>query len=430
VRVGRITHVLLAGLLASALLPLACATSFEPASIDEVPFRERAEVQEHGGVRVSAAVPSADEARAIFGTRLYRRGVQPVWIEIQNGLDKELTFLPVGLDPDYFTPIESAFVDLDSLTDRRAIPKSRYFFDRRMGLYVPAGETRHGFVFSTLDEGTKAFNVDIVSGSEPYQFTFFIPVPGLKIDHERVDWEGMLNAEDVVDLKRDALVEALEASPCCTTDKEARAGGDPLNLVVIGDLEDVYFAFMRAGWDETEMVHRGSLWKTIRSFFSGGEYRYSPVSALYVFGRPQDVAFQRARDNIHERNHLRLWLSPMRFEGKPVWIGQISRDVGVRFARRTITTHKIDADVDETREFLVENLAYSQGLEGFAYVRGVGAAPIDEPRANLTGDPYFTDGERVVLWVSARPVAIDDIRYLEWLGPDRLQAGEARLDLK
>ena len=50
---------------------------------------------------------------------------------------------------------------------------------------------------------------------------------------------------------------------------------------------------------------------------------------------------------------------------------------------------------------LVENLAYNQVLEKFAYVGGVGEAPIDTPRGNLTGDPYFTDGQRVVMWVSA-----------------------------
>ena len=36
------------------------------------------------------------------------------------------------------------------------------------------------------------------------------------------------------------------------------------------------------------------------------------MSDLYLFGRPQDLALQKARDNIHQRNHLRLWLSPMR----------------------------------------------------------------------------------------------------------------------
>ncbi len=160
-----------------------------------------------------------------------------------------------------------------------------------------------------------------------------------------------------------------------------------------------------------ETIHRASLWKTATSFLTGGEYRYSPVSALYVFGRPQDVAFQKARDNIHERNHLRLWMTDLRWQGQAVWIGQISRDIGVRFTRRTITTHKIDPDVDETREFLLEDLAYSQALARAGYVEGVGPAPIDAPRANLTGDPYFTDGQRIVLWVSSEPVAISNIEW-------------------
>ena len=159
----------------------------------------------------------------------------------------------------------------------------------------------------------------------------------------------------------------------------------------------------------------------MRSAIGGVEYRYSPVSALYVFDRPQDVAFQRARSNINERNHLRLWMSSMRYEGKPVWLGQISRDIGVRFTKKTITTHKIDPDVDETREFLLENLIYSQALQKFAYVDGVGEAPMDQPRGNLTGDPYFTDGYRIVLWVTSQPVDIADLEVEVWrVPPDRL----------
>jgi hypothetical protein len=73
--------------------------------------------------------------------------------------------------------------------------------------------------------------------------------------------------------------------------------------------------------------------------------------------------------------------------------------------------------VDETREFLLEDLAYSQALAKFAYVDGVGAASIDEPRRNLAGDPYFTDGYRLVLWVTSEPVDIADIEVLSWRDP-------------
>jgi hypothetical protein len=248
-------------------------------------------------------------------------------------------------------------------------------------------------------------------------FTFFIPVPGLKLDHHQVDWENLYPANQIVETPRADLIERLEALPCCATDKKGTGTADPLNLVVIGTTDDVYYSFIRAGWDETETTNRVSVLKTVASFFSGGEYRYSPVSSLYVFGRPQDVALQKARGNIHERNHLRLWMTPFRTEGKPVWIGQISRDIGVRFTPKTITTHKIDPDVDETREFLLEDLAYSQALAKTGYVRGVGKAPIDQPRHNLTGDPYFTDGDRVVLWVTSNPVDIDAIEVLPWRKP-------------
>jgi hypothetical protein len=251
-------------------------------------------------------------------------------------------------------------------------------------------------------------------------FTFFIQVPGLHIDHYNVDWENLHAADEVQDLDAEALRAYLADQTCCTTDKTAKGDGDPVNLVVIGTPAEVYTAFIRAGWDETETITGSTSWKTVQSFMSGGEYRYSPVSGLYVFGRPQDVAFQKARDNIHERNHLRLWMSPVTYEGLPVWLGQISRDIGVRFTKKTITTHKIDPDTDETREFLLEDLAYSQALEKFAYVEGAIPAPIDNPRGNFTGDPYFTDGYRLVMWVTSTPVDTNDVEFVEWSIPPRL----------
>jgi hypothetical protein len=191
--------------------------------------------------------------------------------------------------------------------------------------------------------------------------------------------------------------------------KKGNLVADPLNIAFVGEAKDLYYSLLRAGWDETETVYGKSVLKTGTSALFGSEYRYAPVSALYAFGRSQDAAFQRARSTINERNHLRIWLTPIRYDGKPVWIGQISRDIGVRFTRKTITTHKIDPDVDETREFLVEDLAYAQGLAAIGHVVGVGAAPYEQPRENLTGDPYFTDGLRAVMWLSASPVSISGI---------------------
>jgi hypothetical protein len=399
------------------LLCEGCAGGFDPLPVREVGLLDRVVMQEKDGVRVRTAVPSRKETKAIFSSDLYRKGVQPVWLEIANDRDEVVSFLPVGLDPEYFTPLEAANLDLEGDTSESDKRINKYFFDNSMSHNILAGQTRSGFVFTSLDEGTKSFNVDIVGRDDVFSFTFFVPVPGIKVDHESVDWENLYPPDEYREVDAESLVAALEELPCCTRDKKGEDEGDPLNLVVVGDPEDVYYAFIRAGWDETEKIYRGSLWKTMTSFISGGEYRYSPVSGLFVFGRSQDVAFQKARSNIHERNHLRLWLSPLLFEGKSVWMGQISRDIGVRFTKRTITTHKIDPNVDETREYLLENLAYSQALAKFTYVRGVGEAPISAPRGNLTGDPYFTDGYRVVLFVTSIPVDIADIETADWRIP-------------
>ena len=58
-------------------------------------------------------------------------------------------------------------------------------------------------------------------------------------------------------------------------------------------------------------------------------------------------------------------------------------------------------------------MAFTQGLKAFGYIGGVGAAEYDNPRGNLTGDPYFTDGRRVVMWLSSEPVALDELRKID-----------------
>lgn len=398
---------------AAALIVAGCA-SFSPVPIDQVGFLARSQMQEQRAVSVSAAVLSAEESKQAFGVDLYRNKIQPVWLQISNNDSDPMILLPTSLDPEYYTPLEAAAAySFGSAKDNTAL--DRLFVEHGMEIFLPPGETRSGFVFTNLDEGTKGFVVELIGADQEFRsFTFFIEVPGLHIDHRTVNFKELHAADEIVDHDLSSLRRALEEMPCCTTDKGAKGRGDPLNLVVIGEPQELYHAFIRAGWDETETIYGGSLLKTAKSFTLGERYRYSPVSALYVFGRGQDVALQKARDTINERNHLRLWMTSLRLEGKPVWIGQISRDIGVRYTRKTITTHKIDPDVDEARNYLLQDLWYSQGLSAYAYVAGVEAAPYDEPRGNLTGDPYFTDGLRNVMWVSGDPLNMEEVRYLDW----------------
>jgi len=174
---------------------------------------------------------------------------------------------------------------------------------------------------------------------------------------------------------------------------------------------------IRRRWDLTETIRLGTAWRTAASSVFKSQYRTSPVSPLYLFDRPQDMALQKARSNVDERNHLRLWLAPVTLEGEPVWVGQISRDIGVRLSSKTLVTHKIDPVVDEARTYILFDVMASQSLGQFGYSEGVGYAAFDEPRYNYTKDPYYTDGLRVVMILTEDIVPLDRIEWLDWAIP-------------
>ena len=161
-------------------------------------------------------------------------------------------------------------------------------------------------------------------------FTFSITVPGISADYLRLDFDALVPPNTMVDCELPALVERLAKMPPTTCNRKDTKHGDPVNLVVVGPFETLLSAFV-ARWDESETITLATCWKTVKSFLLGSQYRYSPVSPLYLFGRSQDVALQRSRRWINERLHLRLWLTPLRYQNEPVWVGQVSRDIGVRF---------------------------------------------------------------------------------------------------
>lgn len=393
-----------------------CASTHLGTEQDLPGYRERALTSSKGGVRVSTSVLSADESLAVYGLPLAREGIQPVWVKVENGDDLPYWLLSLGLDPHLIPPTEAADV-FAGRKNRAAVEAT--FRELAFNNPVPPGGSVSGFVLANLDEGLKMVQVDLLANGRSRSFSFLNPVPGFRADyHSReVFTRQIYPPEDITDHADEASFRAaLEALPCCVTNKKGTRNGDPLNLVIVGGAGDAFPALVRRGWQPTEETWSGSVTKMIKSAISGERYPYAPISPLYLYGRPQDLALQRARDNIHQRNHLRLWLSPMRYRGDPVWVGQISRDIGSRLTIHSpyLTTHKIDPDVDEARTALTEDMAYSQNLAAIGLVKGVGEASRDAPRKNLTTDPYFTDGARAVLIFDAEPRSLAEIDFLPW----------------
>jgi hypothetical protein len=388
-----------------------CAT-FNPRPIDEVPFKERAQTQVENNIRVTAAVLSAEESEAVFGVPLYKKGIQPVWLEIENNDEDLVAFLPVGLDPDYFAPLEVAYVHRYRFAKNTNQQMERYFHGQAMNLYIAPGSVESGFVFTNLDLGTKSFNVDLIGEDHQFRtFSFFLSVPGLKVSHREVDKRSLNSKIPFVSYdSMEDLRKALESLPCCATNQDGTKQGDPINLVIIGKSEDIHRALIRSNWDETAAVPES---KSEFSAIFPWQFRYTPVKPLYLYGRHQDAAFRKSRSTVDERNQLRLWLSPMMIDGKNVWVGQISRII----RRYSIGNFSIEPNVDEVRTYILQDLWYSQALSQYAYVKGVGATPMSKPRKSLHDDPYFTDGYRIVLWVSSDPISFAEVEFVEWEFP-------------
>lgn len=413
------------------LLVAGCARQMARQDLAAAAFVKQANGQSDGKISVRVGVPSDEEAWQLFGVLPSDQHIQPIWIEVRNSDVRPYWLVAPILDPHYFSPLEAAFPfhGWSDWENRRLDRRFRYWAFKNP---IRPGRTVSGFLYGDLENGDEFVNIDLLTTGDVLRFRFQLQIPSLRLDclppSDAFPDQPIVDVNDEQELRK-----ALERLPCCTTDAKGKAHGDPLNLVFVGRREAILAAFARRGWHQTEILYPTSLWRTVKSFLFGTRYYHSPVSSLYLFGRSQDAAMQKLRAAIDQRLHLRYWLAPIRFKGQPVFVSQVSRDIGVKMTRKspTLTTHVIDADVDEARAATISDLVYSEAISAIGYTAGVGAAGLDSPRTNLTDDPYFTDGLRAVLFFDTRQHDVKRITVLPWETPpwDRPeQANEASDD--
>jgi hypothetical protein len=184
--------------------------------------------------------------------------------------------------------------------------------------------------------------------------------------------------------------------------------GDPVNVVLTGTLQQLRTAFKRAGWSEADRLGLASAWHMVRAFVLNRPYPAAPFSTLFLFGRGQDVGFQRAIDNSpRKRHHIRFWaLSLAHAEanlGKASfwlntdrppddacvhWIGAGTKDTGLSLTRLTFQiTHATDSDTNMERDFIIGELEKCGVIvEVIVYKAG-------QRLAGKQVNHYITDGE-------------------------------------
>jgi LssY C-terminus len=187
--------------------------------------------------------------------------------------------------------------------------------------------------------------------------------------------------------------------------------GDPINLVLIGTRQQLHAAFAAAGWSTADRLCLTSSWHMVRAFLFKSPYPTAPFSTLYLFGRCQDVGFQKAIDDSpRKRHHIRFWaLSLARAEktlGKAefwlnidrpphhervLWVGAGTKDTGLSLTRLTFQiTHATDSDTNAERDYIIAELTKNR-VVGDAHSYQAGQhLPIEKV------NHYITDGEVTV----------------------------------
>jgi hypothetical protein len=379
-----------------ALLLSGCATqSYHYESTSSFPIRDRAKSETKGNITISASVPGEAEAQAIFGIPIYDRGIQPVWLNIENNSEGRVRFAPTGVDPGYFSPLEVAYMHRKGFTKEARRQMNQRFYRSAMPRHIPAGESRSGYVFTHASTGTKAFNVDIFSGGEDESFAFFVSVPGFVPDHQSVDFDTLYDRSQIHDYDLDRMRTGLEELPSHSTDQSGEQQGLPVGIIIVAPGIDVLLSLLRAGWHESPKIRDEN----------------QLAKANYLYGRIPDAVFRNQGSGARERNELNLWLAPMLIEGTEVWLAQIVHFIGQRTQlEQAVFGARVDPDVDEARNYLLQNFWYAQSLEKIGWVAGSGAVSIESARFDFNSLEYFTNGYRSVIWLSGDPVSLLETR--------------------
>ena len=162
----------------------------------------------------------------------------------------------------------------------------------------------------------------------------------------------------------------------------------------------IHAAMTEAGWVRADPITPHTVLRVIRAFLSRKSYDAAPVSNLVLFGRKQDFAYQKGvPGRSSERHHVRFWRTPDGWVlpgGRRVeWLaaGTFDRAVGLSLLTFQIT-HKIDADIDIERNFIVDDVLFANPAAELEILPDFFSSYHDK---NGGGDRVITDGDLYLL---------------------------------
>lgn len=163
---------------------------------------------------------------------------------------------------------------------------------------------------------------------------------------------------------------------CVTPDGFA---SDPVNIGLVGTRRQVILAMEAGGWYLADSKTLVNVLRQIAATLFHHSYPSAPVSNLYLFGRTQDLAFEKEiKNSLGHRHHVRFWAADAALAGEHAshakfwgrfhrpnrahpntqfWVGAASKDVGLAPIRHNAQlTHMIDPNTNRERRLIVQDL--------------------------------------------------------------------------
>lgn len=158
---------------------------------------------------------------------------------------------------------------------------------------------------------------------------------------------------------------------------------DPVNLALIATTKEHLAASMtKAGWHESHPLTFRNGFRELLSIIFDRSYPEAPLSNLYLFDRPHDIAFAiptTKSGSARTRHHVRFWKLEAPIEEAPqeshyyfwnqklrhllgvdkeIWIGAATEDIrliDIQWRTGQIT-HGVSHEADKERDFVINTL--------------------------------------------------------------------------
>src|SRR5215813_10844810 len=104
---------------------------FNPDPSGDASFIARAQQKSAPGIKVNISALGTRESQQSFGEDLAKYNIQPVWLSIENETDEEFVFVPIAMDPDYYSAYEVSYRFHGALSFAAKRARDEFFLKRQ-----------------------------------------------------------------------------------------------------------------------------------------------------------------------------------------------------------------------------------------------------------------------------------------------------------